>query len=214
MIVYKEKEKMLLTPSKGALNVNYEANKKDLKVFNYPIVVFLCGLGVDSVASIVEYHEKFGVNYQYGFMIVNKTPLSHQKLEEYALLLTERIIEKFNTNLKLIITEPVKIKVEKPPACRWVWKQVPTQRFLKSLKHCLIITGQRATESILQSKLGEKGVLYGKPVFRPVYNKTKTYCFRKAVEIMPELDETWRKLYAETKHTSLDCIKCLRRSRK
>ena len=174
------------------------------------LVIFLCSLGTDSTASIVEYHENFGVNYRYGFIVTNKTPLSHQKLEEYALLLTRRVNERFNTNLKLVVTEPDKIKVEKPPACRWVWKQNPTQRFLKSLKHCLIITGQRKTESILRSKLGEKGILYGKPVFRPVYNKTKTYCFEKAVEIMPELEELWKKMYTETKHTSLDCMKCLR----
>ena len=174
------------------------------------IVVFLCSLGVDSTAAIVEYHEVRAVDYSYGFVIVNRTPLSHPKLEEYASLLVKRVNERFETSLKLVVTNPDNIAVRSPPACRWVWKQNPTQRFLKSLKAAIIVTGQRRTESTLRRQLGEKGILYGKPVIRPVYNKTKTYCFRKAVEVLPELEETWRRMYATTRHTSLDCIKCLR----
>ena len=176
------------------------------------LVVFLCSLGVDSTAAIVEYHERHGVDYSYGFVVVNRTPLSHPKLEEYAKTLTKRVNEKFEANLKLVLTEPDGIEVKRPPACRWVWKQKPTERFLKAVKHCVIVTGQRRGEGPLRASIGEIGTLYGRAAVRPVYNRTKTYCFRKAVEVLPELEETWRRMYAETRHTSLDCLKCLRRT--
>jgi len=168
-------------------------------------------LGVDSVAAIIDVIERNLVEFNYGFVIVNKTPLSHSKLEEYASLLVSRINSLYDARLKLIVTEPDSWNLHKPPAYRWLYKQNPTRRFLSSFKSGVIVTGQRKREGVLRRKLGFEGELYGKQVLRPVFDKSKEYCFQKAILLLPELKEVWRKLYIETGHTSLDCVKCLRR---
>jgi len=179
---------------------------------HYTFAVFLCSLGVDSVTAILDFLDYYrDYRFDYGVLIVNWTPLSHDNLEDYAFLLKRRLIEKYGIKLRLIITDPDKLEVEKPPYCRWVWKQNPTRRVINQYKGAIVITGQRKKESIVRSKLGVEGELYGRKVIRPVYNKSKEYCFMRATELLPELKEVWRKQFIETKHTSLDCMTCLRR---
>jgi len=179
---------------------------------HYTFAVFLCSLGVDSVASIREFFERFTeISFDYGFIVVNRTPLSHESLEDYAKLLLDRVNRRYDASLKLIITEPDSWNLHKPPACRWLYKQNPTRRFLSSFKSGVIVTGQRKREGVLRKKLGFEGELYGKQVLRPVFDKSKEYCFQKAILLLPELKDVWRKLYIETGHTSLDCMTCLRR---
>jgi len=179
---------------------------------HYTFAVFLCSLGTDSITAILDFIEFFNdYKFDYGFIVVNKTPLSHENIEHYAELLTERVNKQFKQDLRLKITEPDSWNLHKPPACRWLYKQNPTRRFLSRMKSAIIISGQRKREDVLRRRLGFEGEVYGRKVIRPVYNKSKEYYFMRATELLPELKEVWRKQFIETKHTSLDCMTCLRR---
>jgi len=179
---------------------------------HYTFAVFLCSLGVDSVTAILDFLDYYrDYRFDYGFIVVNRTPLSHESLEDYAKLLLDRVNRRYNASLKLIITEPDSYELHMPPYCRWAWKQNPTRRFISRLKDVIVISGQRKRESALRAKLGFKGELYGREVIRTVYDRSKEYCFKRAIELLPELKQLWRSLYINTKHTSLDCINCVRR---
>jgi len=96
---------------------------------SYTFVVFLCSLGVDSVASIIEFFERYNVHFSYGFIVVNKTPLSHPDIEHYATILTDRVNDKYCADCRLIITEPDSWNLHRPPYCRYVYN--------KSKEYCI-----------------------------------------------------------------------------
>ena len=166
------------------------------------------------MAFFEEYYNKT-IFCDYIILHVARTPRSHHKLEELAELLKNRLEERFRVRIKLIITEPFKVKVIAAPYCCYNWKYGPFERLVRTMKAdkagCLIILGQRASESTTRARLGKWGTFHGCMALRPVYKWSKIATWLKALDILPEAEKLWKLVSrVNNGHTSLDCVRCLR----